>query len=164
MGDMTVTTLETYAAGAHRWRVEYRKRVAETPAPAGGPWPAPEVVARLATVSEVPRGALVVQRAAQRAGWLVVPTYARGTALAARGKPGKVVDSLALRMRRPSDGLRAVAVWIDGGFCIGYAWRPGVEWPGKVNVTDLRIIFSEDGVAKGAEAKIGSSLTQVHES
>lgn len=73
--------------------------------------PAPEVPCRLATDDEVPRGARTVVRLAEGAGWTVAATYTRGT------KPGrtrKVVDSIALRLRRGD--VRAWAVWLDGKF------------------------------------------------
>jgi hypothetical protein len=47
--------------------------------------------------------------AAERAGWTVQVTYARGTR---DGRPPKVVDSVAVRLGR--QGVRAYAVWVDG--------------------------------------------------
>jgi len=88
--------------------------------------PAPEVSCRLAEPWEVPNAAHLMSRKAQAAGWLVVFTYARGT------RPGlkpKVVDSLALRMRRPP--LGACAIWIDGAFDFGMRWErsdSGILW------------------------------------
>ena len=74
-------------------------------------WPAPEVLARRATNEEIPRGAWLVVRLAETCGWSVIATYARGTA---PGRPPRVVDSLALRMRRGP--RRAVGVWEDRRF------------------------------------------------
>lgn len=75
----------------------------------GPSWPAPEVPCRLALAREVPAGALALQRAAEGAGWHVGVTYARGTRV---GRAPKVVDSIAVRLRRK--GARAWAVWLDG--------------------------------------------------
>lgn len=100
---------------ATRWAAERWDRVE---------YPAPEVGARLAGAQEVPRGALSVKLAAERAGWVVVCTYARGwLSHATSGAPLRVVDSLALRMRHP-DGRRAVAVWHDGRFDLAYRILP----------------------------------------
>jgi hypothetical protein len=58
--------------------------------------------------------------AADAAGWAVQATYARGTKLDRQGGPGKVVDSLAVRLRRGPD--RGVAVWSGGVFYTGWTW------------------------------------------
>lgn len=105
-------------------------------------WPAPEVACRLAEPGEIPRGAAAVLAVAEAAGWTVEPTYARGTSVAGpNSKPrhGRVVDSIALRMRRGLD--RAVAVWVDGRFDLAYAWSVGATGGfghRRVNVTQLR--------------------------
>lgn len=97
-------------------------------------WPAPEVACRLAEPGEVPTGARRVAAVAQRGGWRVVATYARGTWPAYRVP--RVVDNLALRMWFP-DGARAVAVWLDGKYEQGWAW--GLCRPlQRVNARELR--------------------------
>jgi len=88
--------------------------------------PEPEIACRLAEPWEVPSAASQMSAKAQKAGWLTYFTYCRGT------RPGvrpKVVDSLALRMRR--DALGACAIWIDGAFDFGVRFRRtdrGVLW------------------------------------
>lgn len=88
--------------------------------PAPPSHPVVEVPARLAGTTEVPTGPRRVQRAAEAAGWSVVPTYARGT-LTPRMHGVRItrtVESLALRAWHP-EGWRFVAVW----------WRPdGANW------------------------------------
>ncbi len=87
---------------------------------------------RDATDAEIPGGARQVRKLAETHGWLVRATYARGTTPDRRVRkemrPGKVVDSLALRMRRGRE--RAVAVWIDAKFDVAYTWglAPRVRW------------------------------------
>jgi hypothetical protein len=98
------------------------------------PWPAPEVPARVVALGdpEVSTGPRRLARAASKAGWAVVATYARGT------DPGKrvprVVDSLALRMRRSE--RRAVAVWHDGEIDTAWLWGDRPFTP--CAVTELR--------------------------
>lgn len=82
--------------------------------------PQPEVEARKAVESEIPRGANQVLRN-MGPGWTFQATYARGTSLSRSGQPGPVVDSLALRFQG-DDGRRAVAVWTDGKFERAYLW------------------------------------------
>lgn len=75
------------------------------------PHPPPNVACRLADPAEVPRGASALARAAERAGWSVRVTYARGTRLGASGKPlGGPVDSICVRGRR--DGEHFAATWV----------------------------------------------------
>lgn len=105
-------------------------------------WPAPEVPARPATDGEMPRAAKLAQRRAESAGWSVMATYARGTRpTGTANKPGAVVDSIALRLRRGRE--RAVAVWTDGAF--DFAVHTAVGTLGtlrKVNATQLRGLLS----------------------
>ncbi len=83
--------------------------------------PAPEVSRRPAAPREVPTVAAMFAEAASADGWAVQCTYARGTKIDFRGRPGKVVDSIAVRLRRGPD--RAVGVWVDGAFTTGWSWR-----------------------------------------
>jgi hypothetical protein len=88
--------------------------------------PAPEIACRLAEPWEVPNAAHLMSRKAQGAGWLVYFTYCRGTM---PGRAAKVVDSLALRMRR--EPLGACAIWIDGAFDFGLRFEhtaAGIVW------------------------------------
>ena len=105
------------------------------------PHPEPEVRCRLATDAEVPRTAKALRDKATAAGWEVVATYSRGNQLYANGKPGGVVDCLALRMRRGDE--RAVAVWVDGKFDVAHLWRErsGVL-PSTVGARDLAAAVS----------------------
>lgn len=82
------------------------------------PEPGPEPC-RLAREEELPRSARSMRARAEDAGWTVEATYARGHRPDGRARSaGRVVGSLALRMRHP-DGVRAVAIWWDG------AWESG---------------------------------------
>lgn len=73
------------------------------------PWPAPEVAAREVAASDAPNGPARLARALTGAGWSVTVTYARGTIPNAQGRPGRVVDSWAVRARRGT--CRAAALW-----------------------------------------------------
>lgn len=86
-------------------------RKAVVPYSAPPPHPDPEVPARPAAEDEIPAGARKVRKLAEAAGWLVSPTYARGTAIDRHGKPGALRHSLALRMTLPGTRHRAVAIW-----------------------------------------------------
>lgn len=109
--------------------------------------PAPEVVCRDAADDEIPRGARGVMRAAVEQGWTVRVTYARGPALHAKsGEVLRIVDSVALRMRREGhDGLpgqlieRAVAVWHDGRAEDSWWWIEGYSLPYKMGITALKV-------------------------
>jgi hypothetical protein len=78
------------------------------------PWPQPEVPARaVAPGDPVPVAARrLADRLMRITEGLAGARYSRGTSMV-RGKPGSVVDAVAVRGRRP-DGRAAVAVWIDG--------------------------------------------------
>lgn len=103
----------------------------------------------------MPRGAKALQRAAEGAGWVVIATYARGTNLV-RGKPGRVVHSLALRMRHQLTGYRMVAVYETPAAtgkttCDGcWYWRPGRSLPIPVTVTELKHAIHDPGVIPDA--------------
>lgn len=105
---------------AERWELSERvrrgveeRRVAGRPAP----HPAPVVACRVAEVAEVPRAALALQRAVQRAGGVVQVTYAQGYGVHGRtGRPTALRDSIAVRCWGPG-GQRLVACWerpVDG--------------------------------------------------
>jgi len=99
-----------------------------------GDWPAPETPARPPEDGEVPAGARRVADVAKSAGWRVVATYARGTY---PGRPPRVVDSVALRMRRDGSTRIAVAVWHGTRFAFAITW--GADCPlRRINVTQLR--------------------------
>lgn len=87
---------------------------ADTEPTALPPHPAPEVPCRDAETQEIPRSAQSMALLAYKHGWSVRTTYARGTKMLATGKPGNVVDSIAVRLQRP--GWRVAAIWIDGKF------------------------------------------------
>lgn len=84
------------------------------------PHPRPEVPATAVGLDDdrVPLGARRLAKAAHLAGWRVLARYARGTTLDARGRPGRVVDDLALRLQRGRQG--AVAHWVNGAFDMAY--------------------------------------------
>lgn len=82
--------------------------------------PEPQVPRRPAVPAEVPTMAGRLAKSAASAGWTVVLTYARGTAIDRRGRSGIVVHSLAARLSKGTD--RAVAIWIDDAFESGWTW------------------------------------------
>jgi hypothetical protein len=105
--------------------------------------PAPRLVARRATPSELGRSAERLSKLAVANGWSVVPTVAIGPRAANRGRSFSWVLTMALRMWRGSE--HAVALWsaeapagqggavpagadstwkIDGCWC----WRRGELW------------------------------------
>jgi len=108
--------------------------------------PAPEVVHRPAAQDEIPGGARAIEKLAARHGWRVVPTYARGTRA---GRPPRVVDSIALRLRR--EGVRAWAVWLDGKFDTAMVLRDG-ELPHEVRLAAIREELQRFTVAPAAVA------------
>lgn len=104
------------------------------------PHPAPEVPARDATEAEIWRAPRLVRKAALANGWEVRVTYARGTEMHLTGKPGRVVDSIAVRIRRP--GVRGWAVWLEGtnspAFEAAQIWEPDVcAWPRNVGAKEF---------------------------
>lgn len=101
--------------------------------------PQPEIRARDAQPTEVPVGARRLAKVGEAHGWNVAVTYARGTSMTATGRPGKVVDSILLRMARPAPGgyACAVATWVDAKFDFGYAGMPG-ECGHRVGARELR--------------------------
>lgn len=87
-----------------------------TPKPPRKPVPAPVVGQRPAEMSEIPKTARALAVLGYKHGWEVSTTYARGTNRVGKGKD-KVVDSIAVRMRRP--GIALTALWLDGRFDTG---------------------------------------------
>lgn len=96
--------------------------------------PAPEVQCRPATTGEVPRSPKLMMARAEAAGWAVRATYARGTTMTAKGKPGKVVDSIALRFHMANRA--AWAAWHNGLFDSAQVWERGGA-PKSVGATEL---------------------------
>ncbi len=82
--------------------------------------PAPIIPCQPAEEAEMPRNAKALLAAASAAGWRGRATYAKGTALSAKGEPTKVVESIVVRLRRPP--LAAVAWWWDNKFIGAYVW------------------------------------------
>lgn len=82
--------------------------------------PPPEVTARPATADETPRSARALMKKAQERGWDLHTTYARGTDIAKKDQ--RVVDSIMVQLTKTP--LRAVAVFHDGSYELGYAWSP----------------------------------------
>lgn len=89
------------------------------------PHPAPEVPCRPATEDEIPRAAKLMRKRAETAGWAVAVTYARGTVMYLTGKPGAVVDSIALRLHKPN--RYAWAIWYGTRFEAAQAWDRDVS-------------------------------------
>lgn len=90
---------------------------------------------REAAESEIGRSPRALRKLAEGAGWAVRVTYARGTTMTAKGKPGKVVDSIAVRMH----GVNRMAwgVWHDGGYDCGQVWERGWATPRSVGAKEL---------------------------
>lgn len=82
--------------------------------------PAPEVTARPAADDEIGRSASALIAKATTGGWETRATYARGTDPGKKALP--VVDSIMVRLSKGP--MRAVAVFHDGSFTLGYAWVP----------------------------------------
>ena len=82
--------------------------------------PLPEVSRRAAQSAEVSTSASVLAEAATADGWAVQLTFARGARLDRYGNPGKVTDSLAVRLSRGN--RRAVATFLNGSFKTGWNW------------------------------------------
>lgn len=120
---------EAFWSGVARRAAE--RRAAALPEWRRHDWPVPERAAAPAGAEGVPtvlRVVLSAQGHAQRAGWTVLATYARGTAVTGRApnyRPGPVVESWALRCRR--GGARAVAVWVSGRFDFAMMWGAEIE-------------------------------------
>jgi hypothetical protein len=109
------------------------------------PHPKPEVVSREATPEETPAGAARVAARARGRGFTVEVTYARGTVLTARGKPGVTAESIAVRMRHP-DGRRAIAVWLRAGVAAAWKFDLAVVTPLRgVNATALTRFLEGEG-------------------
>ncbi len=119
---------------------------------APAPHPAPLVVARLASPSEISsasRTAGAMRSFAWRHGWRANVTYAKGTLVGAYGRPGRVVESLALRMRYgKADEIGAVGVWHSkpgGGWGLDMArvWpTAGDAFPFIVTADELKFVIT----------------------
>jgi hypothetical protein len=94
------------------------------------PHPKPQVVCRPVTEGDViPGTAKSLVTLAEEFDWSVLVTYARGTL---PGKTGRVVESIAVRMRR-SGMPRMCGLWIDGKFDSGTSSN---FWP--MNLGELK--------------------------
>ncbi len=92
--------------------------------------PKPQVAARPVTEDDtIPGTAKTLIALAEEHEWTVLVTYARGTL---PGRTGRVVDSIAVRMRR-SGVPRLCGLWIDGKFDSGTSSN---FWP--MNLTELK--------------------------
>lgn len=105
------------------------------------PHPEPEVPCREATEEEIPRAAKLMRKRAEAAGWSVRATYARGTVMHLTGKPGKVVDSIALRMHKAN--RYAWAMWYDGSFETAQTWERGQGFPAGIGAHALTAWLSK---------------------
>ena len=98
--------------------------------------PEPLVRARPATGAETPATCRRLAKVADEHHWVHVTTYAHGTTLGSQGRPGRLIESVLLRLAHPS-GRRAGAEWIDGRFSSAWAWVPGLILT-KVKARELR--------------------------
>jgi hypothetical protein len=123
------------------------------------PHPAPLVVARSATAQEIsraPRTVASMRSLAWKCGWRANVTYAHGTTMTAQGKAGRLVESLALRLRyackESRDALGAVAVWetnTRGGWTLDMAWFwpvTGEAFPQRLGADEMRHLITEASV------------------
>ena len=78
----------------------------------------PEIIARAATPDETPGVAVSLRKLADRNGWDVTVTYARGTTHTTQPR---LVHSIAVRMRRGHQ--RAVAVWTAPVGPLKLSWK-----------------------------------------
>ena len=105
--------------------------------PALIPHPKPEVPARPARPEEIPSAASKLAELAQQQGWYVEITYARGTSLTANGRPGRVVDSIAVRAVK--NNRRLVATWVDGKRSGGWGWwLDKQQFPVRFSANELK--------------------------
>jgi hypothetical protein len=102
--------------------------------------PAPLVKARPAFDFELPRTAKTLLATAEATGWKARASYAQGTTVTAQGKPGRVVESVVLRLWWGHH--RCVATWHDGKFSSGWAHIPGYNAV-RVGARDLAQIVKE---------------------
>ena len=72
-------------------------------------WPAPEIPMRVIEAGAVPGAPARLLSKLRSADWRVVVTYARGTTFDAQRRPGRVLDSYALRSA--SGNRRAIPIW-----------------------------------------------------
>jgi hypothetical protein len=147
---VSVGDLVTPAAMARRASWMSRFDVNDPPAP----HPAPVVGAEPfdPTLYPAPDAAMSLAGWAQLNDWCVTMTYARGTSIDARGRPNRVVDSLAVRMWRFPD-QRAVATYMDGRADGGWMWLVG-QIPRDVGVAALKLAL--DGTEPIARPKLES--------
>lgn len=96
-----------------------------------------EIACRDAEPAEIPRGARGVMAVAQEHDWRVRCTYARGVP---SSRIARVVDSVAVRMRRDNRG--AWAVWEDSKFHSACTWGPDSPIK-RHNVTSLKQALGE---------------------
>lgn len=106
------------------------------------------------TLYPAPDAALTLAGWAEANDWSVSLTYARGTIQDARGRPGRVVDSLAVRMWRFPD-QRAVATYEDGRASGGWLWRTG-QLPRDVGVAAVKLALDGTEPAPKAEQVKGA--------
>jgi hypothetical protein len=74
--------------------------------------PAPEVPARPIALADCPGGAQQVWRKAEKEGWTVVGTYAKGPWLYADGTGFKIVESVMLRLFHYPNRVWMTAIWL----------------------------------------------------
>lgn len=97
--------------------------------------PEPLVRARPAAPTEMPRTAASLIKKAEALGWWTSSSYAHGTTFDAQGRPSRLVESVIVRLSLAAAGARAVAVWLDGKFSVGFIWA---QW------SDLRMVGARD--------------------
>jgi hypothetical protein len=149
----------TLAPSGHAYPInleaQLRWHAAQYQAPA--PHPAPLVPARGAMPHEItraPRTVAAMRSLGWKCGWRANVTYAHGTSITAMGKPGRLLESLALRMRYPAERyyLGAVAVWetnTKGGWTLDGSWfwpTTGQAFSQRLGADELKHLITEASV------------------
>jgi hypothetical protein len=87
--------------------------------------PPPTILARPIALEDCPGGAKAIWRKAEKEGWEVKASYAKGPWLHAGGERFRVLESVGLRMYHRGTARGAVAIWITdakGKFGFESAW------------------------------------------
>lgn len=120
--------------------------------------PAPEVRARPATLEEIPRGARLVGKRANEAGFVQTASYARGPRVNQYWRVVEISESIVIRGRH-TDGRRFVAWWITKTGERGA--KAGVtEWKFDGAYADVAGIWTACGTEQLASYFTNTSLIQ----
>lgn len=119
----------------------------DDPTPPPPPLPEPDVRARPADKGEIPQGAKNIAKHAERNGWDVAITYAKGPYLSASAEILRTAESILVRMRRGTE--RAAAAWVtqsNGKWACDFAYHRA-EWTDRISIKELRKRLEGEGAA-----------------